>query len=111
MLHSISFNSKWSNFWKLVAISNNLKVSYTKRMSFTMVDMSINFQKLYHFEGVGFKRWQKRMHFVLVTFKVVYVLSTPKPLDQSHWRKRMNLLRYSQKAEMGERRLFVVGTS
>nr|GMC99803.1 zinc finger, CCHC-type [Ipomoea batatas] len=76
-----------------------------------MVDMSINFQKLYHFEGVGFKRWQKRMHFVLVTFKVVYVLSTPKPLDQSHWRKRMNLLRYSQKAEMGERRLFVYSES
>ncbi|XP_051125150.1 uncharacterized protein LOC127247360 [Andrographis paniculata] len=41
--------------------------------------MSIKFGKLTKFEGVDFRRWQKKMHFLLITLKVVYVLSTPCP--------------------------------
>ncbi|KAL8095795.1 hypothetical protein AgCh_036967 [Apium graveolens] len=35
------------------------------------------FAKLDKFEGHDFRRWQKKMHFLLTTLKVVYVLSTP----------------------------------
>ncbi|KAI3669584.1 hypothetical protein L6452_40840 [Arctium lappa] len=42
-------------------------------------DMTIKFTKLENFEGVDFRRWQKKMHFLLTTLKVVYVLSTPMP--------------------------------
>nr|GEX31931.1 zinc finger, CCHC-type [Tanacetum cinerariifolium] len=40
-------------------------------------DMTKNFGKLDKFEGHDFKRWQKKMHFLLATLKVVYVLTTP----------------------------------
>ncbi|KAK9750003.1 hypothetical protein RND81_02G165400 [Saponaria officinalis] len=42
-------------------------------------EMTTNFGKLDKFEGVDFRRWQKKMHFLLTTLKVVYVLSTPMP--------------------------------
>ncbi|CAM8912032.1 unnamed protein product [Rhodiola kirilowii] len=42
-------------------------------------DMTKNFGKLDKFEGVNFKRWQQKMHFLLTNLKVVYVLSTPIP--------------------------------
>ncbi|GJW27482.1 zinc finger, CCHC-type containing protein [Tanacetum coccineum] len=42
-------------------------------------DMATNFGKLDKFEGHGFRRWQKKMHFLLTTLKVVYVLTTPMP--------------------------------
>ncbi|XP_051147647.1 uncharacterized protein LOC127262850 [Andrographis paniculata] len=45
----------------------------------TLSDMSTKFGKLTKFEGVDFHRWQKKMHFLLTTLKVVYVLSTPCP--------------------------------
>lgn len=35
--------------------------------------------KLDKFEGHDFRRWQKKMHFLLTNLKVVYVLSTPMP--------------------------------
>nr|GEW05472.1 lysine-specific demethylase JMJ25-like isoform X2 [Tanacetum cinerariifolium] len=40
-------------------------------------DMTTKFDKLVKFEGQDFRRWQKKMHFLLTTLKVVYVLSTP----------------------------------
>ncbi|GJU83399.1 zinc finger, CCHC-type containing protein [Tanacetum coccineum] len=40
-------------------------------------DMTSRFDKLAKFEGKDFRRWQKNMHFLLTTLKVVYVLSTP----------------------------------
>ncbi|XP_052621692.1 uncharacterized protein LOC128127281 [Lactuca sativa] len=43
----------------------------------SMKDMTSNFDKLNKFEGQDFRRWQKKMHFLLTTLKVVYVLSTP----------------------------------
>ncbi|XP_074296340.1 uncharacterized protein LOC141626405 [Silene latifolia] len=39
--------------------------------------MTMKVNKLEKFEGVDFRRWQKKMHFLLTTLKVVYVLSTP----------------------------------
>nr|GEV57295.1 zinc finger, CCHC-type [Tanacetum cinerariifolium] len=41
--------------------------------------MTTNFEKLDKFEGHDFRRWQKKMHFLLTTLKVVYVLTTPMP--------------------------------
>ena len=56
--------------------------------------MTSKFAKLDKFEGQDFRRWQKKMHFLLTTLNVVYVLSTPMPvymedetLDQT--RKRL----------------------
>nr|GFB14484.1 zinc finger, CCHC-type [Tanacetum cinerariifolium] len=43
----------------------------------TMKEMTTNFGKLDNFEGHDFRRWQKKMHFLLTTLKVVYVLTTP----------------------------------
>nr|GEU33221.1 hypothetical protein [Tanacetum cinerariifolium] len=45
----------------------------------TMKDMTTNFRKLDKFEGHDFRRWQKKMHFLLTTLMVVYVLTTPMP--------------------------------
>ncbi|GKF54141.1 hypothetical protein Tco_0161051 [Tanacetum coccineum] len=42
-------------------------------------DMTAKFGKLNKFEGNNFRRWHKKMHFLLTTLKVVYVLSTPMP--------------------------------
>ncbi|GJZ00767.1 hypothetical protein Tco_0518196 [Tanacetum coccineum] len=39
--------------------------------------MASNFTKLDKFEGVDFRRWQKKMHFLLFSMGVVYVLNTP----------------------------------
>ena len=47
----------------------------------TLREMTSNFQKLDKFEGVGFRRWQKKMHFLLTTLRVVYVLNTPDPVE------------------------------
>ncbi|GJU09308.1 hypothetical protein Tco_1131704 [Tanacetum coccineum] len=35
--------------------------------------------KLDKFEGVDFRRWQKKMHFLLSSMSMVYVLTTPIP--------------------------------
>nr|GEV96678.1 zinc finger, CCHC-type [Tanacetum cinerariifolium] len=43
--------------------------------------MALNFAKLEKFEGVDFKRWQKKMHFLLSSMSVVYVLTAPVPED------------------------------
>ncbi|KAK9053523.1 hypothetical protein SSX86_024597 [Deinandra increscens subsp. villosa] len=42
-------------------------------------DMTSKFVKLAKFEGTDFRRWQKKMQFLLTTLKVVYVLTTPVP--------------------------------
>ncbi|KAL0456167.1 UNVERIFIED_CONTAM: hypothetical protein Slati_0955900 [Sesamum latifolium] len=48
-------------------------------MAESVKEMTAKFSKLDKFEGVDFRRWQKKMHFLLTTLKVVYVLSTPFP--------------------------------
>ncbi|KAI3700949.1 hypothetical protein L2E82_45590 [Cichorium intybus] len=42
-------------------------------------DMTNKFDKLTKFEGQDFRRWEKKMHFLLTTLKVAYVLSTLMP--------------------------------
>nr|GEV33810.1 zinc finger, CCHC-type [Tanacetum cinerariifolium] len=42
-----------------------------------MKEMTTKFGKLDKFEGHDFRRWQKKMHFLLTILKVVYVLTTP----------------------------------
>ncbi|GJU38249.1 zinc finger, CCHC-type containing protein [Tanacetum coccineum] len=42
-----------------------------------MKHMASNFSKLDKFEGVDFRRWQKKMHFLCSNMSVVYVLTTP----------------------------------
>ncbi|GJS28510.1 zinc finger, CCHC-type containing protein [Tanacetum coccineum] len=46
-----------------------------------MKHMASNFAKLDKFEGVDFRRWQKKMHFLLSSMSVVYVLITLIPED------------------------------
>ena len=50
-------------------------------MAAAMRHMAANFSKLDKFEGVDFRRWQKKMHFLLSSMNVVYVLSTAIPED------------------------------
>ena len=45
-------------------------------------DITTKFTKLDNFQGVDFRRWQKKMHFLLATLNVVYVLSTPMPEEK-----------------------------
>nr|GEY14813.1 reverse transcriptase domain-containing protein [Tanacetum cinerariifolium] len=45
----------------------------------TVKEMTANFEKLDQFEGHDFRRWQKKMHFLLTTLKVMFVLTTPMP--------------------------------
>ncbi|GJY48599.1 zinc finger, CCHC-type containing protein [Tanacetum coccineum] len=46
-----------------------------------MKHMTSSFAKLEKFEGVDFRRWQKKMHFMLSSMSMVYVLTTPMPDD------------------------------
>ncbi|GKE28642.1 hypothetical protein Tco_1444026 [Tanacetum coccineum] len=46
-----------------------------------MKHMTLIFFKLDKFEGVDFRRWQKKMHFLLSSMSVVYVPTTPFPDD------------------------------
>ncbi|GKE84254.1 hypothetical protein Tco_1557996 [Tanacetum coccineum] len=46
-----------------------------------MKHMASNIAKLDKFEGVDFTRWQKKMHFLLFSMSVVYVLTTHIPED------------------------------
>ncbi|GJV55101.1 hypothetical protein Tco_1456106, partial [Tanacetum coccineum] len=46
-----------------------------------MKHMASNFAKYDKFEGLDFRRWQKKMHFLLSSTSVVYVLTTHIPED------------------------------
>ncbi|GJT84757.1 hypothetical protein Tco_1066474 [Tanacetum coccineum] len=46
-----------------------------------MKHMASNFSTLDKFEGVDFRIWQKKLHFLLSSMSVVYVLTTPIPED------------------------------
>ncbi|GKA25359.1 zinc finger, CCHC-type containing protein [Tanacetum coccineum] len=46
-----------------------------------MKHMASNFAKLDKFEGVDFRRWHKKMHFLISSISVVYVLTTSIPED------------------------------
>nr|GEV72984.1 zinc finger, CCHC-type [Tanacetum cinerariifolium] len=49
-----------------------------------MKHMASNFAKLDKFKGVDFKRWQKKMHFLLSSMSVVYVVTTLIPKDDGN---------------------------
>ncbi|GJZ39227.1 hypothetical protein Tco_0585790 [Tanacetum coccineum] len=59
-----------------------------------MKHMVANLSKLDKFEGVDFRRWQKKMHFLLSTMSMVYVLNMPIPDDEDdatvHQLRRMD---------------------
>ncbi|GJU70778.1 zinc finger, CCHC-type containing protein [Tanacetum coccineum] len=59
-----------------------IESSYSARIRVREVivkEMTTNFMKLDKFEGHDIRQWQKKMHFLLMTLKVVYVLTTPMP--------------------------------
>ncbi|XP_052623859.1 uncharacterized protein LOC128129279 [Lactuca sativa] len=43
--------------------------------------MTTKFAKLEKFEGVDIRHWMKKMHFMLITLKAAYMLTTPRPVD------------------------------
>ncbi|KAJ9539434.1 hypothetical protein OSB04_032167 [Centaurea solstitialis] len=45
-------------------------------------DMTTKFTKLEKFQGIDFRRWQKKMHFLLTTLNVVHVLSSTAPEEK-----------------------------
>nr|GEV19870.1 zinc finger, CCHC-type [Tanacetum cinerariifolium] len=55
------------------------KVFLVNMVGNTVKDMTTNFGKLDKLEGHDFRQWQKKMHFLLTTLKVIYVLTTPMP--------------------------------
>ncbi|GJZ91045.1 hypothetical protein Tco_0662972 [Tanacetum coccineum] len=48
-------------------------------MTDSVKDMMTKFEKLDKFKGSDFRRWQKKMNFLLTTLKVVNVLTAPMP--------------------------------
>ena len=54
-------------------------VPISETMAESVKEMTSKFTKLEKFQGVDFRRWQKKIYFLLTTLKVVYVLSTPMP--------------------------------
>ena len=47
-----------------------------------MKEMTSKFTKLKKFQGVDFRRWQKKMHILLTTLNVVHVLSPSVPEEK-----------------------------
>ncbi|XP_023746040.1 uncharacterized protein LOC111894190 [Lactuca sativa] len=44
-------------------------------------EMTMKFAKLEKFEGVDFRHWKKKKHFMLTTLKAAYMLTTPRPAE------------------------------
>ena len=49
-----------------------------------LMQMSTDIVKLDRFDGGSFKRWQKKMQFLLATLKVSYVLTNPYPEESEN---------------------------
>ena len=50
----------------------------------TLKELATSIVKLDRFDGGNFMRWQKRVHFLLVSLQVVYVLNTPRPKEKDN---------------------------
>ena len=50
----------------------------------TLRELASNFVKLDQFDGCNFRQWQKKMHFLLSTLKITYVLDTPRPEENEN---------------------------
>nr|GEV06252.1 zinc finger, CCHC-type [Tanacetum cinerariifolium] len=76
----------------------------------TMKEMTTNFRKLDKFERHDFKRWQKKMHFLLTTLKVGYVLTTlmPELLEDATAKELWDLLESKYMAEDFSSKKFLV---
>ncbi|GJW06885.1 zinc finger, CCHC-type containing protein, partial [Tanacetum coccineum] len=61
-------------------LTTKIEVTVITTNGESVKDMTSKFDKLEKFEGQDFHRWQKKMHFLLTTLKVVYVMSTPSPV-------------------------------
>nr|GFB16829.1 zinc finger, CCHC-type [Tanacetum cinerariifolium] len=80
--------SKYFNLIVFIRISDLCDHKFTTKIKVSVImtngeyvkDMTSKFDKLAKFEGHDFRRWQKKMHFLLTTLKVVYILSTPSPV-------------------------------
>nr|GEW89539.1 zinc finger, CCHC-type [Tanacetum cinerariifolium] len=72
------------NFCNLKFLTK-IEVSVITTNEESVKDMTSKFDKLAKFEGQDFRRRQKKMHFLLTTLKVVYVLSTPSLDDKVAW--------------------------
>nr|GEW34792.1 zinc finger, CCHC-type [Tanacetum cinerariifolium] len=77
-LHEIPL---WSKPMALISIrcdsAATLAKAYRQMYNGKSRHLDSNFSKLDKFEGVDFRRWQKKMHFLLSSMRVVYVLTTP----------------------------------
>ena len=51
-------------------------------MAMSIHKMTQDFMKLDRFHEGNFRRWQKKMHFLLTTLKVVYMLTSLDPVEQ-----------------------------
>ena len=49
-----------------------------------LMQMSTDIVKLDRFDGGSFKRWQKKMQFLLATLNVAYVLTNPYPEESEN---------------------------
>ncbi|XP_021719494.1 uncharacterized protein LOC110687189 [Chenopodium quinoa] len=47
-------------------------------------ELTTNFVKLKKFDGVEFRRWKKKMYFLLTSLNVAYVISTPRPNEHEN---------------------------
>ena len=52
--------------------------------SSSLRQFTVDFVKLERFDGGNFIRWQKKLHFLLTSLNVVYVLTTPKPQEREN---------------------------
>nr|GEU63033.1 zinc finger, CCHC-type [Tanacetum cinerariifolium] len=68
----------------------------------TVKEMTTNFRKLDKFEGHDFRRWQKKMHFLLTTLKVVYVLTTLVKEYQERTKSDQNRTKSRKNKKRGE---------
>ena len=50
----------------------------------TLKELATSIVKLDRFDGGNFMRWQKRVHFLLVSLQVVYVLNTLRPKEKDN---------------------------
>nr|GEV29639.1 zinc finger, CCHC-type [Tanacetum cinerariifolium] len=68
-----------TTFFEIPMMGSDSICRSSARGSRNVKDITTNFRKLDKFKGHDFRRWQKKMHFLLTTLKVVYVLTTPMP--------------------------------
>ncbi|KAH7833209.1 hypothetical protein Vadar_004120 [Vaccinium darrowii] len=63
--------------------------------------MTQDIVKLDKFDGGNFRRWQKKMHFMLTTLNVVYVLTAPYPEEKEDETLEETQTRRQEKEELG----------